>query len=133
MCRQQPAVGVHQGSVLPPLLFITVMDAVMEGLKRQLPWVLLYADNVVLMVEREFVESDVTFDGGHSTPPLSEGSSLSTVRPTKHKRKWWCVRGEDEHEEERGARVTFNQSMNQVHETTPDEKVELHDICVSRL
>ncbi|KAK6750293.1 hypothetical protein RB195_002334 [Necator americanus] len=83
--------------------------------------------------EREFVESDVTFDGGHSTPPISETSSLSTVRPLKRKRKWWCVRGEDDPEEERETRVTFNQSMNQVHERTPDEKVELHNICVSQL
>ncbi|EPB80748.1 putative potassium voltage-gated channel protein Shal [Ancylostoma ceylanicum] len=83
--------------------------------------------------EREFVESDVTFDGGHSTPPISETSSLSTIRPTKRKRKWWCVRGEEDGEAERETRVTFNQSMNQVHETTPDEKVELHNICVSQL
>ncbi|KAK6750294.1 hypothetical protein RB195_002334 [Necator americanus] len=86
--------------------------------------------------EREFVESDVTFDGGHSTPPISETSSLSTVRPLKRKRKCirrWCVRGEDDPEEERETRVTFNQSMNQVHERTPDEKVELHNICVSQL
>ncbi|VDM77611.1 unnamed protein product [Strongylus vulgaris] len=42
--------GVHQGSVPSPLLFITVMDAVTEG-KRQHPWALLYADDVVLMAE----------------------------------------------------------------------------------
>ncbi|VDM77825.1 unnamed protein product [Strongylus vulgaris] len=43
--------GVHQGSVLSPPLSITVIDAVMEGLKRQPLWALLYADDVVLMAE----------------------------------------------------------------------------------
>ncbi|VDM70430.1 unnamed protein product [Strongylus vulgaris] len=41
--------GMHQGSVLSPLLLITVMNAVTESLKRQLPWALLYADYVLLM------------------------------------------------------------------------------------
>ncbi|VDM76414.1 unnamed protein product [Strongylus vulgaris] len=42
--------GVHQGSVLSPLL-LTVMDAATEGLKRQPSWGPLYADDVVLMAE----------------------------------------------------------------------------------
>ncbi|VDM74445.1 unnamed protein product [Strongylus vulgaris] len=51
--------GVHQGSVLSPLLFITVMDAVTEGLKQQPPWALLYVDDVVLMAEnRKEVEEE---------------------------------------------------------------------------
>ncbi|VDM78370.1 unnamed protein product [Strongylus vulgaris] len=45
--------GVHQRSVLSPLLFITVMDAVTAGLKRQSPWALLYADDVVLKQKTE--------------------------------------------------------------------------------
>ncbi|KAK5965558.1 hypothetical protein GCK32_019555, partial [Trichostrongylus colubriformis] len=90
--------------------------------------------NRFIFQEREFVESDVVFDGGHSTPPISETSSLSTVKP-KHRRKWCCGKDKDHtpEEDERPTRVTFNQSMNQVHETTPDEKVELHNICVSQL
>ncbi|VDM68465.1 unnamed protein product [Strongylus vulgaris] len=34
----------HQGSVLSPLLFIAVKDAVTEGLKRQPPRAVLYAE-----------------------------------------------------------------------------------------
>ncbi|VDO45420.1 unnamed protein product, partial [Haemonchus placei] len=85
--------------------------------------------------EREFVESDVTFNDARSTPPISETSSLSTVRMPKRRRKWCCGKGEDEttEEDERPTRVTFNQSMNQIHERTPDEKVELPNICVSQL
>ncbi|PIO66718.1 K+ channel tetramerization domain protein, partial [Teladorsagia circumcincta] len=68
--------------------------------------------------EREFVESDVTFDGHHSTPPISETSSLSSVKKSKRRRKWFdrcCGKAEEEavEDDERPTRVTFNQSMNQ--------------------
>ncbi|VDM71122.1 unnamed protein product [Strongylus vulgaris] len=48
----------HQGSVLSPLLIITVMDAVTEGIKRQPPWPLLYADDMVLMAENKELEEE---------------------------------------------------------------------------
>ena len=42
-------VGVHQGSVLSPLLFVAVMEVVTRGVKEELPWELLYADDLVLV------------------------------------------------------------------------------------
>ena len=42
-------VGVHQGSVLSPLLFIMVMEALSQELRRGCPWELLYADDLVIM------------------------------------------------------------------------------------
>ena len=44
-------VGVHQGSVLSPLLFAVVMQAITRSTKTGLPWELLYADDLVLMAE----------------------------------------------------------------------------------
>ena len=44
-------VGVHQGSVLSPLLFAIVMDVIMEGAKEGLLMEILYADDLVLMSE----------------------------------------------------------------------------------
>ena len=41
-------VGVHQGSVLSPLLFAIVMDVVSRDARKGLPWELLYADDLVL-------------------------------------------------------------------------------------
>ena len=41
-------VGVHQGSVLSPLLFAVVMDVVTREAREGLPWELLYADDLVL-------------------------------------------------------------------------------------
>ncbi|VDM66417.1 unnamed protein product, partial [Strongylus vulgaris] len=43
--------GVHRGSVLPPLHFITVMDAITDELNRQRLRTLRYADEVVLLAE----------------------------------------------------------------------------------
>jgi hypothetical protein len=46
-------VGLHQGSALSPLLFITVMDVIGREIKDGLPWELLYADDLLLMAESE--------------------------------------------------------------------------------
>ena len=40
--------GVHQGSALSPLLFITVMEEATKECKGTGPWELLYADDLVL-------------------------------------------------------------------------------------
>ena len=42
------SVGVHQGSALSPLLFITVMEEATKECKGTGPWELLYADDLVL-------------------------------------------------------------------------------------
>ena len=44
-------VGVHQGSVLSPLLFIIVLEALSSNFRTGLPWELLYADDLVLIAE----------------------------------------------------------------------------------
>ena len=44
-------VGVHQGSVLSPLLFIIVLEALSREFREGLLMELLFADNLVLIVE----------------------------------------------------------------------------------
>ena len=46
-------VGVHQGSVLSPLLLIIVLEALSKKFRKGLPYKLLYADDLVLIVESE--------------------------------------------------------------------------------
>ena len=42
-------VGVHQGSVLSPLLFIIVLEALSREFRTGCPWELLYADDLVII------------------------------------------------------------------------------------
>ena len=46
-------VGVHQGSVLSPLLFTIVLEALSREFREGLPMKLLYADDLVLIAETE--------------------------------------------------------------------------------
>ena len=44
-------VGVHQGSVLSPLLFTMVMEALSREFRTGVPWELLYADDLVIIAD----------------------------------------------------------------------------------
>ena len=44
-------VGVHQGSVLSPLLFIIVLEALSREFRSGVPWEDLYADDLIIIAE----------------------------------------------------------------------------------
>jgi len=46
-------VGVRQGSVLSPLPFVILLEALSREFREGLPMELLYVDNLVLMAETE--------------------------------------------------------------------------------
>ena len=44
-------VGVHQGSVLSPLLFTIVLEALSREFRAGVPWEDLYADDLVIIAD----------------------------------------------------------------------------------
>ena len=59
-------VGVHQGSVLSPLLFILVLEALSYVFRTGVPWELLYADDLAVIAHtlEECVKAQ-GIEGGH--------------------------------------------------------------------
>ena len=50
-------VGLHQGSVLSPFLFAVIMDRLTDEVRREPPWTMLFADDIVICKEtREEME-----------------------------------------------------------------------------
>ena len=41
-------VGLHQGSALSPFLFVVIMDRLTENIRKDAPWDILFADDIVL-------------------------------------------------------------------------------------
>ena len=44
-------IGVHQGSTLNPFLFAIVMDKITKSIHEDIPWCMLFADDIVLIGE----------------------------------------------------------------------------------
>ena len=46
-------VGLHQGSALSPYLFLILMDVLTEGVRKEVPESMMFADDIVLCGGRE--------------------------------------------------------------------------------
>ena len=45
-------VGLHQGSAFSPFLFAIMMDSLTENIRKEAPWQMMFADDVVLWARR---------------------------------------------------------------------------------
>nr|GFD04777.1 polyprotein, putative [Tanacetum cinerariifolium] len=44
-------VGLHQGSAISPYLFSLILDELSRGIQRNIPWSMVFADDIVLVAE----------------------------------------------------------------------------------
>ena len=80
-------IGVHQGSVPSPLLFIIVLESLSREFRRGLPWELLYADDLVLMAD-SIEELEILFErwkSGMEQKGLRVNSGKRKVLISKHR------------------------------------------------
>ena len=87
-------VGVHQGSVLSPFLFVIVLEALSRDFSTGAPWELLYADDLVIAAEsldeladkfllwRNGLESRELKVNMKKTKVMISGPNLNTLRDT---------------------------------------------------
>ena len=45
----ESGIGLHQGSALSPFLFIMLVDTIYQDVRTELPWELLYADDLAII------------------------------------------------------------------------------------
>ena len=58
-CRKKQTLAVevvlHQGSAFSPFLFAIVMDSLTENTRKEAPWQMMFADDVVLCARKKDV------------------------------------------------------------------------------
>lgn len=85
-------IGLHQGSALSPLVFAIILDVISRGIQDDVPWCMLFADDIVLVAESrgevnakwELWRSNLESQGLRvSRSKTSISGVTSVVRPTR--------------------------------------------------
>ena len=84
-------VGLHQGSALSPFLFAVIMDRLTDEVRREPPWTMLFADDIVICEDnREELERRL-----ESWKYALEGRGMKVNRS---KTEYLCINGENDNE-----------------------------------
>ena len=84
-------VGLHQGSALGPFLFAVITDRLTDEVRTELPWTMLFADDIVICKEtREEVERRL-----ESWRYALERRGMKVSRS---KTEYLCINGGNDHE-----------------------------------
>ena len=84
-------VGLHQGSALIPFLFAVIMDRLTDEVRREPPWTMLFADNIVICEEtREEVEQRLEC--------WRYALKRRGMKVSRSKTKYLCINGENDDE-----------------------------------
>ena len=84
-------VGLHQGSALSPFLFAVIMDRIIDEVRRELLWTMLFADDIVICQETtEEVERRLEF--------WRYALERKSMKVSRSKTKYLCMNGEKDKE-----------------------------------
>ena len=84
-------VGLHQGSALSPFLFAVIMDRLTDEVRREPPWTMLFADDIVICKEtRE--EKEQTLKSWRYA------SERRRMKVSRSKTKYLCINGGNDKE-----------------------------------
>ena len=100
-------VGLHQGSVLSPFLFNIIMDVLTEGVRKESPWQMMFADDVVLCAEeRREAQKDLS--------SWCNALEKWEMKVSRSKMKYTCCNGRQKTEEAEDRRSYTNTDSNRV-------------------
>ena len=80
-------VGLHQGSALSPFLFAIIMDALTDDIRKETPWQMMFADDVVLCArEKESLRDDLE--------AWREALEKRGMKVSRAKTEYMCLNGD---------------------------------------
>ena len=84
-------VGLHQGSALSPFLFAVIMDRLTDEVRREPPWTMLFADDIVICERtREEVERILEF--------WKYALERRRMKVNRSKTEYLCINGRNDDE-----------------------------------